>query len=194
MKKYNLPSNIFNFAETALVFICGLILKLNLTSVLSVMVVYLTAKILIGAPKHYKRWRRCAIACLSLMTSLFLVARESLYVGLLACVICAFATSDRADIYQFAWKAKGEPRKHQRFIDYVSAQYRGKEPPNAKLQEFEARLKGKEEKRYWTVYRRIFVDAEPPKEVETLLDIDSSTLSRLCDKIVLDYAADYTEY
>ena len=101
-------------------------------------------------PKHYKAWQQCLIWTLIIFTSLFVVARVDITVGVLTTIFSAYVLSGKADIRDmYMWKC-GKPSKYQKLCDYIK--YNGL---NSELLEMEENLK-KYDALMYLVYKRRF--------------------------------------
>ena len=64
---------IFNIAETILIFLVGILLKLEVNNIIMVMLCFMISRGFFGKSLHFKTWYRCLIWSSLILLSLFLV-------------------------------------------------------------------------------------------------------------------------
>ena len=85
-------------------------------------------------PKHYKQWQQCLIWTLIIFTSLFVIARVDISVGMLETIFTAYILSGKANIKDlYMWS--GKQTQYQDIIDYIKYN-----PLNSKVKEFEEKI------------------------------------------------------
>ena len=82
MKKiyYYLPSIIFNVAETLVIILIGVLLKLDIKIITLITILFATTRMSLGEAMHYKDWYRC------------LVWSTLVFLSLLTCILCTICT------------------------------------------------------------------------------------------------------
>lgn len=85
-----LPTLIFNIAETLIIFLCGVCLKLEINYVLLIMLTFMISRGLFGKALHFKTWYRCLIWSTLIMLSLFVLLKVDIIVSILFAIFSAF--------------------------------------------------------------------------------------------------------
>lgn len=119
-KKYwNLASNLFNIGETILLVLFGLILKVSYRDMFIIFLAFQIGRAYFKLPKHYKAWQKCLIWTLVIFTSLFVVARVDITVGVMCAIFTSYILSGKADIKDmYMWS--GKTSKYEALIDFVA--------------------------------------------------------------------------
>ena len=119
-KKYwNLASNLFNIGETILLVLFGLILKVSYRDMFIIFLTFQIGRAYFKFPKHYKAWQKCLIWTLIIFTSLFVVARVDITVGVMCSIFTSYILSGKADIKDmYMWSGKAS--KYEALIDFVA--------------------------------------------------------------------------
>lgn len=177
IKKY-LPSIIFNLGECIVIFLGGLLLKLDVNVITIVVLAFIIARLAIGEPKHYKSWKWCLLWTTIIFMSLFLVGKVDVVIASMIAAFNALIISGKADIKDvFQWKPR-QPSKYQKELDYV------KYNPSAKcLVELETKLKQEDDTFTYLCYKYIFKDNCTWQRAAELLDTDTARLAPIVDKI-----------
>ena len=180
MKKVRniLSTLIFNIAETALIVLVGMLLKLPIEHILTIMFTFMISRGFFGKALHFKAWYRCLIWSLLIMLSLFLLLKVDLVVSILFAVFSAFIMTGKSNIKDmYLWNNHNEPSKYQDIIDFVK--YNSLDD---KLLSFEKKLKDTNSVEY-LVYKYRFKDGKTFKEISELLDMDGPRIVEKLDKI-----------
>lgn len=110
---------IFNIAETILIFLVGILLKLEVNNIIMVMLCFMISRGFFGKSLHFKTWYRCLIWSSLILLSLFLVLRIDLKISILFTIFSAFimtGTSNIKDMYLWT----GKSSKYNALKDFVS--------------------------------------------------------------------------
>ena len=110
---------IFNVAETILIFLVGILLKLEVNNIIMVMLCFMISRGFFGKSLHFKTWYRCLIWSSLILLSLFLVLRIDLKISILFTIFSAFimtGTSNIKDMYLWT----GKVSKYNALKDFVS--------------------------------------------------------------------------
>lgn len=110
---------IFNIAETILIFLVGILLKLEVNNIIMVMLCFMISRGFFGKSLHFKTWYRCLIWSSLILLSLFLVLRIDLKLSILFTIFSAFimtGTSNIKDMYLWT----GKVSKYNALKDFVS--------------------------------------------------------------------------
>ena len=98
---------IFNIAETVLMFMIGLLLKLPIESIIVIMLTFMISRGCFGKALHFKTWYRCLVWSLLIMLSLFLLLKVDLVVSILFAIFSAFIMTGKSDIRDmYLWTGK----------------------------------------------------------------------------------------
>ena len=177
-KKYwNLPSIIFNLVETLLLFGASYLLQIGIINTLITLLVFEVSRFYFKMPKHYKAWQQCLIWTLIIFTSLFVVARVDITVGILNTIFAAYILSGKADIGNMYMWCKGKPSKYQKLIDYIK--YNGL---NSELLELEDNLK-KYDAQMYLVYKRRFRENKSFEDIREEFDLENPRINEILDKV-----------
>lgn len=102
-----ISSIIFNIAETVLIFMIGLLLKLPIESIIVTMLTFMISRGCFGKALHFKTWYRCLVWSLLIMLSLFLLLKVDLVVSILFAIFSAFIMTGKSDIHDmYLWTGK----------------------------------------------------------------------------------------
>lgn len=107
-KKYwNIPSIIFNVIETLLLVLGAYLLKIGIINTCLIFLTFEISRSYFKMPKHYKQWQQCLIWTLIIFTSLFVIARVDISVGMLETIFTAYILSGKADVKDlYMWCGK----------------------------------------------------------------------------------------
>ena len=180
MKKVRniLSTLIFNIAETTLILLVGLLLKLPIEHILTIMFTFMISRGFFGKALHFKTWYRCLIWSLLIMLSLFLLLKVDLVVSILFAIFSAFIMTGKSNIKDmYLWNNHNEPSKYQDIIDFIK--YNSLDD---KLISFEKKLKDTNSVEY-LIYKYRFKDGKTFKEISELLDMDGPRIVEKLDKI-----------
>ena len=86
----NIPTLIFNLAETAIIILSGIALKLPIQYILLVMLTFMLSSGCFGKALHFKTWYRCLIWSLLIMLSLFVLLKIDLVLSIVFAIFAAF--------------------------------------------------------------------------------------------------------
>lgn len=178
INKKLMRSIIFNIAETVLILLSGLALKLELKYIIMVMLVFAISRGFFGKSLHFKTWYRCLIWSLLVLTSIFVILKVDLVISILFAIFSAFIMTGRSDINDvYLWKNNGEPSKYEDIIEFIKYH----ELDN-KLIEFETKIKNRNNLEY-LIYKYRFKENKTFSEISELLDIDNPRIVEQLDKI-----------
>ena len=174
-----LPSLIFNIAETVIIALMGILLKLPINYVVLVMLTFLIARGSFGKPLHFKTWYRCLIWSALIMLSLFVLLNVDLVVSITFAIFAAFIMTGKSNVNDmYLWKNSNEPSKYQDIIDFVKYN-----EFDDKLLEFERKIKERSNLEY-LIYKYKFKDSKTFNEISELLDnMDNPRIVEHLDKI-----------
>ena len=169
---------IFNVAETALIFLIGLLLKLPIEHILTIMFTFMISRGFFGKVLHFKSWYRCLIWSLLIMLSLFLILKVDVIVSILFAIFSAFIMTGKSNIKDmYLWNNHNEPSKYQDIMDFIKYN-----PMDDKLLLFEKKLKEMDSVEY-LIYKYRFKDNKTFKEISELLDMDGPRIVEKLDKV-----------
>ena len=98
---------IFNIAETILILLTGILFKLPIEHILTIMFTFMISRGFFGKVLHFKTWYRCLIWSLLIMLSLFLLLKVDLVVSILFAIFSAFIMTGRSNIKDmYMWTGK----------------------------------------------------------------------------------------
>ena len=186
-KKYwNLPSLIFNVVETLILITFAYLLKIGITNTCIIFFVFQISRFHFKMPKHYKDWQKCLIWTMLIFTSLFVVARVDIIVGVLNTIFAAYILSGRADVNEmYMWNPTKES-KYKPLEDYIKY---NRLCDGRKLIEIENQIK-EDNPELYIFYKRRFIEGKTFKEISEKFEIDNPRIVDKLDKIylILKYA------
>lgn len=171
MEKYKkiIGTIIFNIAETILILLIGILLKLPINYILITMLVFMISRGCFGKALHFKDWYRCLVWSALIMLSLFLIIHVDLILSVLFAIYSAFIMTGKSNINDmYLWS--GNKSKYNALIDFVAMS------PNHKI------LLDHEE--YWRVnypiryeiFNLYFRERKTYQEIMTIKDLTETNL------------------
>lgn len=181
INKKLIRSIVFNIAETVLILLSGLALKLELKYIIMVMLVFAISRGFFGKSLHFRTWYRCLIWSLLVLTSIFVILKVDLIIAVLFAIFSAFIMTGRSNINDvYLWKNNGEPGKYDDIEEYVRYNL-----VNSKLLEFEENLKRRDNLLY-LIYKYRFRDHLTFTQISEKLDnIENARIVEKLDQIAL---------
>ena len=173
-----LPTLIFNIAETMLIFLSGILLKLPIENILMVMLTFMISRGCFGKALHFKTWYRCLVWSLLILLSLFVLLKVDFIISMLFTIFSAFIMTGKSNVKDmYLWSGKNNPSKYQDIIDFIKYN-----EFDDKLIEFENKIKAKDSVEY-LLYKYRFKEGKTFAEISELLDMDSPRITQQLDKI-----------
>lgn len=166
MNKKFLFSLCFNIVETIVIFMIGLIFKLNASLIIVLMLTFFFTRLLCGQPKHYNKWYRCFIWSLLTFTSVYALTDLHIVATILLTIFAGFIATGRADI-QDLYQWKGNNSKYSDIEEYIKYN-----PMNDKLIEFEKKLK-EQDNLLFLLYKYRFKENLTFAEISEKLDLEN---------------------
>lgn len=167
---------IFNIAETALIFLVGMLLKLEIRDIILVMLCFMVSRGFFGKSLHFKTWYRCLVWSLLILLSLFLILKVDLVISILFTIFSAFIMTGRSNINDmYLWK--GTSTKYADIEEYIKYN-----SMNNTLLEFERKLK-EQDGLLFLLYKYRFKDNLTFSEISERLDMDNPRIVEKLDKI-----------
>lgn len=169
-KKYwNLASIIFNIIETLLLIASGYYLKVSIRDMLIVFFTFQISRAYFKLPKHYKAWQKCLIWTLLIFTSLFVVARVDITVGVMCSIFTAYILSGKSDIKDmYMWS--GRTSKYDPLRDFV-----GISPNNPIILDYENYWRINYPLRY-EIFRYFYRERKSYEEIRNIKDYDENNI------------------
>lgn len=176
--KIIVSSLIFNIAETCLIFLVGIHLKLPINEIITIMLTFMISRGCFGNALHFKTWYRCLVWSLLLLLSLFVLLKVDLIVSTLFAIFSAFIMTGKSNIKDmYLWNNNNEPSKYQDIVDFIKYN-----EFDDRLIEFEQKLSDKNSLEY-LVYKYRFKENKSFGEITKLLELDSPRIVEKLDKI-----------
>ena len=179
MNKRFVVSLIFNIVETIIIYMVGLIFKVDTNVIITMMLVFFFTRLLIGSPKHYATWYRCLVFSLLTFSSVYALTDLHIFVVLLMTAFTGYISTGKADIDgMYMWK--GKSTKNKDVEDYVK--YHALDD---KLLQFEEKIK-KQDNILYLIYKYRYKDGKSFSEISELLgDMPTCDISNKLDGIAL---------
>ena len=171
---------IFNMAETAIILLVGVYLKISINYLLMILLTFMISRQCFGKPLHYKTWYRCLVWSTLLMLCLFVLFKVDWILSILFAIFNALIMTGRSDIKDmYLWNNSGDPGKYQDVAEYVKFN-----EFNDRLIEFEKKLKEKDNLEY-LIYKYRFKEGNTFDEIKEKLNntIGNARLVEHLDKI-----------
>ena len=168
---------IFNIAETALIFLVGMLLKLEIRDIILVMLCFMISRGFFGKSLHFKTWYRCLVWSLLILLSLFLILKVDLVISVLFTIFSAFIMTGRSNINDmYLWSGKSS--KYDALKDFIAMS-----PNNPIILEHEEYWR----KNYFMrseIFKLYFRENKSYDEIRELKDLpDNTVIKRECATI-----------
>lgn len=168
---------IFNIAETALIFLVGMLLKLEIRDIILVMLCFMVSRGFFGKSLHFKTWYRCLVWSLLILLSLFLILKVDLVISILFTIFSAFIMTGRSNINDmYLWSGKSS--KYDALKDFIAMS-----PNNPIILEHEEYWR----KNYFMrseIFKLYFRENKSYDEIRELKDLpDNTVIKRECATI-----------
>ena len=177
---WTLPSIIFNLVETLLLVGMAWLLKIGWVNLCIIFFVFEISRFYFKFPKHYKAWQQCLIWTLLLFTSIFIVARVDITVGVLNTIFCAYIVSEKSNIKDlYMWS--GKKTQYQDIIDFIKYN-----SLSDKVLEFEKRIQDQDMLSYM-IYKYRFKDQLSFQEISKKLEIETQRITEVQEKVAFSF-------
>lgn len=168
---------IFNIAETALIFLVGMLLQLEIRDIVLVMLCFMVSRGFFGKSLHFKTWYRCLVWSLLILLSLFLILKVDLVISILFTIFSAFIMTGRSNINDmYLWSGKSS--KYDALKDFIAMS-----PNNPIILEHEEYWR----KNYFMrseIFKLYFRENKSYDEIRELKDLpDNTVIKRECATI-----------
>lgn len=166
-----LPTLIFNLAETLIIFLCGIALKLEIKYVLMIMLTFMISRGLFGKALHFKTWYRCLIWSTLIMLSLFVLLKIDLVLSILFAIFSAFIMTGKSNIGDmYMWT--GKVSKYDSLKDFVAIS-----PNHPILLEHEDYWRKNYPMRY-EIFRMYFRENKTYQEIADVKGFEDNTITK----------------
>ena len=173
-----LPTLIFNIAETLIIFIIGIVLKLDIKLIILIMLTFMISRGFFGKSLHFKTWYRCLIWSSLIMLSLFVLLKVDLIISIMFAIFSAFIMTGKSNIKDmYLWNNHVEPSKYADILEFIK--YNSMDD---RLLEFENKLKDMNSIEY-LVYKYRFKEGKTFNEISELLDMENPRIVEKLDKV-----------
>ena len=173
-----LPTLIFNIAETLIIFIIGIVLKLDIKLIILIMLTFMISRGFFGKSLHFKTWYRCLIWSSLIMLSLFVLLKVDLIISIMFAIFSAFIMTGKSNICDmYLWNNHVEPSKYADILEFIK--YNSMDD---RLLEFENKLKDMNSIEY-LVYKYRFKEGKTFNEISELLDMENPRIVEKLDKV-----------
>lgn len=168
---------IFNIAETALIFLVGMLLQLEIRDIVLVMLCFMVSRGFFGKALHFKTWYRCLVWSLLILLSLFLILKVDLVISVLFTIFSAFIMTGKSNINDmYLWSGKSS--KYDALKDFIAMS-----PNNPIILEHEEYWR----KNYFMrseIFKLYFRENKKYDEIRELKDLpDNTVIKRECATI-----------
>ena len=172
------PILIYNIAETIIIALMGVLLKLPINYVILLILTFLITRGIVGQAIHFSTWYRCLIWSTLIMLSLFVLLKVDLVISITFAIFAALIMTGKFNIKDmYLWKNFNEPSKYQDIIDYIKYN-----ELDDKLIEFEHKIKERNNLEY-LIYKYRFKDNKTFNEISEILDMENPRIVEQLDKI-----------
>ena len=98
---------VFNIAETTLILLIGILLRLPIGSIITMMLTFMIARGCFGSPLHFKDWYRCLVWSVLILLSLFVLLKVDFVISTLFAIFSAFIMTGKSNIKDmYLWTGK----------------------------------------------------------------------------------------
>lgn len=166
-----LPTLIFNIVETLVIFMCGIVLNLEIKYVLTIMLTFMISRGFFGKALHFKTWYRCLIWSTFIMLSLFVLLKVDLILSILFAIFSAFIMTGKSNIKDmYMWT--GKVSKYDALKDFVAIS-----PNHPILLEHEAYWRKNYPVRY-EIFKMYFRENKTYQEIANIKGFDDNTITK----------------
>lgn len=168
---------LFNIVETIIIFMIGLIFKLEPNYIITLMITFFLTRIVCGQPKHYKKAYQCFVWSTLTFTSVYALTNLNIIVVILLTIFTGYIATGKADIRDiFMWK--GNNSKYSALIDFISLS-----PNNSIILEHEEYWRKNYPIRF-EIFRLFFRERKTYEEIMEIKDLeDSKLIQKECKSI-----------
>lgn len=168
---------IFNIVETIVIFMIGLMLKIDYNHIIGLMVIFFFSRVLCGKPKHYKKAYECFVWSALTFTSVYVLTDLHILVTILLTIFTGFIATGRADITEmYMWK--GKKSNYIALIDLISVS-----PNNTIILEHEEYWRKNYPMRY-EIFKLFFRERNSYEEIMEIKDLpDTKIIQKECKSI-----------
>lgn len=160
---------VFNVAETILIFLVGLSLKLPINEIVILMLVFMISRGCFGTILHFKDWYHCLIWSLLILFSLFTILKVDLVISILFAIFSAFIMTGRCDINDmYLWS--GKCSKYDALKDLIAIS-----PTNVILLEHEEYWRKNYPMRY-DIFRLYFRENKTYQEIMEIKNFENNDI------------------
>ena len=180
MKINIIKTLIFNIAETLLIFLIGVLLKLPINYTLIIMLSFIISRAFFGSALHFKTWYRCLVWSSLILLSLFLILKIDLKISILFTIFSAFIMTGKSNVEDmYLWKQSNES-KYKDIEEYVKYNF-----VSSKLLDFEENLKRKDDLLF-LIYKYRFKERLTFNQISERLDgMENVRIVEKLDQIAL---------
>lgn len=179
MKNKLIGTIIFNVLETAFIVLIGILLKVSIINIISLIFVFFIIRNILGQTIHFKTWYRCFIWSSLVFTSIFLVAKIGISEGMLFTVFSAFIMTGKSNVEDmYLWKPANDS-KYKDIEEYIKYN-----ECNSKLLDFEDNLK-RRDNLLFLIYKYRFKDKMTFSEMSERLDMENPRIVEKLNQIAL---------
>ena len=175
--KMNIASFLFNLFETIVLIFIAWLLKVGVINTSIIFLVFEISRAFFKMPKHYKEWQKCLIWTLIIFSSLFVVARVDVSVGVMCSIFTAYILSGKADIKDIYLWNNNHTSKYYKLDEYIKFN-----SLNNELLEIEENLKRYDAKLYM-IYQRRFRENKSFESIRNEFDMDNPRINEAIDKV-----------
>ena len=116
----NWATIIFNVAETSLIVIFGIILKLKISDIILIILLFGCTRIATKGGIHYKSWVKCLIWSLFLTISLFVLVKVDMRIAIVMTIFSGLITSKKADVRDWSmYQNDVKKQKYKELKHYI---------------------------------------------------------------------------
>ena len=187
----NWATIVFNVAETGLIIIFGMILKLKITDIILVILLFGFTRIATRGGIHYKSWAKCLMWSLFLVISLFILVKIDMRIAIVMTIFSGLITSKKADIKDWSmYRNTVKERKYRELEYYISKNKGSKELKN--FEEILTQLNEQYSERYkvnfYEVYKLYFLENKSFEDIIKITNIyDNHGVTRVLDIIFFSF-------
>lgn len=173
---YYLPTIIFNGIEFVLLLILGMLIAVPWHQAVSILIVFMLVRNLLGLSKHYKNPITCLIWSLLVFGLLFVIIKINYILAIVLIIFYAMAQTGRVDVRDtYMWKGST-----YKYLEMFIQNKRGSSALNVfedKLEEINPRI--------YNVYKYRFIKGYSYDTISEILKMDKRRISEIMKALEL---------
>ena len=187
----NWATIVFNVVETSLIIVFGIILKLKITDILLIILLFGLTRIATRGGIHYKSWVKCLIWSLFLIISLFILVKIDMRIAIIMTIFSGLITSKKADVRDWSmYRNKLKERKYRELEYYIINNKNSKELKNFEkiLAEVNETYSDRYKVDFYEIYELYFLKNKSFEDIIKITNLyDNHVITKVLDIIFFSF-------